>query len=240
MPKKEDLILEKRRYNLSETINDDEMDKLNKGIPVQKIMGYVDFFDTSIRIDRKVLIPRYETEELVNLFYLNERSYIYNNSATILDLCAGSGCIGLSLKNNFQNSVEVTLSDIDDEAITQINENAKNLNLKVNVIKSDLFQNIKNKFDYIICNPPYIPVGGKLDDSVLNFEPHIALFAKNDGFYFYDQILKNYKKYLKPGGKIYFEISPYIYNLIKDKKKSLTFLKDINGKWRFAILATKK
>ncbi|UUD36808.1 protoporphyrinogen oxidase [Mycoplasmopsis californica] len=239
MATKDDLLLEKRRYNLKESVSDEELKKLKTGMPVQKIMGYVEFFETIININHEVLIPRYETEELVNLFYLNERAYIYNNGANILDLCAGSGCIGLSLKNNFQASVNVTLSDVDKEAIAQINENAAALKLDVEVLSSDLFTDIKGKFDYIISNPPYISANEVLDSSVLDFEPHHALFAKDDGYYFYEQIFKHYKSFLKPGGKVYLEISPHIYKLIKKKNPNLNieFFKDINEKWRFAIIS---
>lgn len=238
MPTEIDLLLEKRRYDLEEKINKNEQEMLKKGYPVQKIIGYVDFFDTRIYVNKNVLIPRYETEELVHLFYFNERSNISKNKAEILDLCAGSGCIGLSLKNNLEDKVSISLSDIDEEAIQQIKYNAESLSLNVDIIKSDLFTNIDKKFDYIIANPPYIPFDEKLSKSVTEFEPHNALYAKDNGFYFYQQILNNIQQFLNKKGKLYLEISDHIYQIMINKNLpfNIKYYDDINGKKRFAIV----
>lgn len=242
MSNKQDLLREKRRYNLKEIISEAEIEKLQSGMPIQKIMGYVEFFDTKINVNKNVLIPRYETEELVQLFYLNEREKIHEQGAYILDLCAGSGAIGLSLKNNFNKSVKVVLSDISQDAIEQMKQNAKENNLEVEIIKSNMFENIKYKFDYIISNPPYISPSEILSDSVINFEPHEALFAPDDGFYFYEQILNNLEQFLNKDGKLYLEISDHIYNIFQHKKFdqfNISYFKDINDHWRFAIVTFK-
>ncbi|MDJ1648408.1 peptide chain release factor N(5)-glutamine methyltransferase [Mycoplasma phocimorsus] len=243
MANKEDLLREKRRYNLEEVISNEELTKIQIGMPIQKIMGYVDFFDTKIKIDKNVLIPRYETEEMVHLFYLREREKIYERSAHILDLCAGSGCIGLSLKNNFNRSVKVCLADNSKEAIEQIKINAQENNLDVEIIESNMFDNIKQKFDYIISNPPYISKKEQLPSSVLDFEPYEALFAENDGFFFYEEIIKNLDKFLNKDGKLYLEISDHIYNIFQNKKYKefdIEFFKDMNEHWRFAIVEFKR
>lgn len=241
MPTREDLLLEKRRYELEEIITEDEQKMLDEGYPVQKIIGYVDFFDTIIDISHNVLIPRYETEEMVYLFYLNEREKIAKGKNKILDLCSGSGCIGLSLKNNLGNRIQITLSDIETEAIEQIKFNAKKLGVAANIIQSDLFKNIHSKYDYIICNPPYISKKEQLSNSVLDFEPHNALFAEDDGYRFYEEIFTNLNNYLNPDGKLYLEISDYIYGKMINRKYpyKIEYFKDISDKWRFAIVSFK-
>ncbi|QJG67275.1 peptide chain release factor N(5)-glutamine methyltransferase [Mycoplasma phocoenae] len=236
MPTKDDLIREKWRYNLDLKITNEELELLEDDMPVQKIIGYVYFNKTKINVNKNVLIPRYETEELLNIFHSNE-SISTKSTAKVLDMCAGSGCIGLSLKNNFP-LLDITLADIDSEAIEQIKLNAKELEMNVNIIQSDLFSNINEKYDYIISNPPYIPYTEQLSDSVLKHEPHQALFAKDNGYYFYDIIIKNMNNYLTKNGKLYLEISDHIFPLMKEKTigYNIEFIKDINGKYRFAIL----
>ncbi|WP_036451900.1 peptide chain release factor N(5)-glutamine methyltransferase [Mycoplasma buteonis] len=239
MPTKSELLREKRRYGLDETVSFSELEKLNSGMPVQKIIGYIEMADVKIDLTEKVLIPRYETEELI--YWVIED--LKNKAAmNILDLCAGSGFIGIALKKAM-NHHQLTLSDIDKTAIKQALYNAKLNKVDVNIIESDLFNNLhKNSFDVIVSNPPYIKESEILSNSVLDFEPHHALFAKNDGLEFYEKILLEAKKYLKNAvGIIYFEINAldekYWINL--QEKYDLEIRKDIAGLPRMVKIAIK-
>ncbi|TQC54031.1 peptide chain release factor N(5)-glutamine methyltransferase [Mycoplasmopsis mucosicanis] len=236
MPTKEELLQEKKRYGLPLTISFEEEKKLDLGMPIQQIMGFVEFLNTRINLNHKVLIPRYETEELVDYVLKN---FIKNDANfDILDLCCGSGFIGLSIKKNAPK-VNVSLSDIDPEAISQTRENALiNFNsLKdIEIYQSDLFSNILGKFDLIISNPPYLDENIILDNhSSLLFEPQHALYAGDGGLYFYKKILAEYKKFLKPGGKLIFEINPLHIEFWR-QIPGASILKDINKKDRFVIV----
>ncbi|MGZ9797516.1 peptide chain release factor N(5)-glutamine methyltransferase [Mycoplasma sp. 4013] len=238
MPTKADLLLEKRRYGLDQNISSFEEQQLETGMPVQKIIGYIEMADVKIDLRYKVLIPRYETEELI--LYV-KKMYPKNAKLRILDLCCGSGFIGLALKKYFVNS-EVILSDISDEAIMQSNLNKKINNLEVKIINCDLFDSITGKFDVIVSNPPYLSTNEKLDKSVLNFEPHNALFADNNGLYFYQQIIKKADKYLKNEAKIFFEINPLHLNWWNHQKwkYDIKIINDIANKPRIVEFAYKK
>lgn len=220
------LLFEKKRYNLKQKITIKEKLLLKKGYPIQKIMGFINFDDVYIDLKYNVFIPRYETEEVMkeSLKYINKNS-------KVLDLCCGSGYIGLSIKK--KTDASVTLSDISIDAIKQTKKNMKINNLKVKVIHSDLFEKINDKFDVIISNPPYIPQVKKLDKKVLNFEPHNALFGGQDGNDFYKMIIKKSSKYLNKNGFLILEISED--NLKFIKSKDFQIKNDINNKPRIAI-----
>lgn len=220
------LLDEKRRYGLEEVVSDKEKQLLEQGVPVQKIIGFIDFDDLKINVNRKVLIPRYETQEVVN----KALSFIEDNNR-VLDLCTGSGYIGLTIKQKCK-SCEVILSDIEEEAILQSTENAKQNKLDVEIIKSDLFKNINGKFDVIVSNPPYIPTSNKLDKSVIDYDPSIALFGGKDGNDFYRQIIKEAPEFLKENGVLVLEISDDNVEYISSE--NFTIEKDINGKNRIA------
>lgn len=229
--KYEILLLEKRRYNLKETISFREKYKLWRDYPIQKIIGYIEMADVKIKVNKKVLIPRYETEELILLaIKLIKENGKYHN---ILDLCCGSGFIGIALKKAFP-SLNILQSDISNAAIKQTLINLKINNLKNNVIKSNMFHNIYQKFDVIISNPPYLLENDKknMTKSVLKYEPQKALFAQEDGMFFYYQIEKNLSKYLNKNGLIILEINPINYKWFIDNKYHV--INDINNKKRFA------
>ncbi|KUH47447.1 peptide chain release factor N(5)-glutamine methyltransferase [Mycoplasmopsis meleagridis] len=236
MNEKEQILLEeKRKYNLPLFLYSKEKKLLEKNIPIQQIIGYVEFLNTKILVNKDVLIPRYETEELVDFLLKN---VINKQNMKILDLCSGSGFIGLAIKKNFSSAV-ITLSEISYKAIKVIKKNIK-LNFKskknIKVIKSNLFKNIKNKFDLIVSNPPYLYKKDKtISKKVIDNEPNIALFAPEKGFKYYRLILEQYKKYLNKNGIIAFEINPFHVEKWK-KIKNVQILKDINGKDRFVIL----
>ncbi|UVD81536.1 peptide chain release factor N(5)-glutamine methyltransferase [Mycoplasma iguanae] len=223
------LLREKKRYNLVQTVSEQEKILLNQGMPVQKIIGYIEMQDVRIYLQYKVLIPRYETEEVI----LKALEYINVNSE-VLDLCAGSGFIGLAIKK--KTNAHLTLSDIDAEAIKQMQFNAKYNNLKVKIIQSDLFLNLpEKKYDVIVSNPPYIPQGMSLDKSIIDYEPLHALFAKNQGNYFYQKILQEAPKYLNKNGVIIFEIADWNVDFFKTIK-GVEIFRDINQKQRIAVV----
>lgn len=229
--KYEILLLEKRRYNLKETISFREKYKLWRDYPIQKIIGYIEMADVKIKVNKKVLIPRYETEELILLaIKLIKENGKYHN---ILDLCCGSGFIGIALKKAFP-SLNILQSDISNAAIKQTLINLKINNLKNNVIKSNMFHNIYQKFDVIISNPPYLLENDKknMTKSVLKYEPQKALFAQEEGMFFYYQIEKNLSRYLNKNGLIILEINPVNYKWFIDNKYHV--INDINNKKRFA------
>lgn len=221
-----ELLREKRRHGLEEVISNKELELLKQGIPVQKIIGFINFDDVKINVNRNVLIPRYETEEV-----MTESLKYINKDSKVLDLCTGSGYIGLSIKKKTGATVDMT--DISDEALIQSKENAKLNNLDVNIFKSDMFESIESKYDLIISNPPYIPNKTNLDSSVLKNEPSNALFGGRNGNDFYKIIIEQYKKYLNPNGIIILEISKDNSKYIK--LHGFKILKDINGKDRIAI-----
>ena len=171
--------------------------------PAQYIIGHVDFFGIQLKVDERVLIPRPETEELVELILAENPE----ENLKILDIGTGSGAIALALAKNRPNWL-VTAADISQEALELASENAKNQNLNIFFKKSNCFAEISEKYDIIVSNPPYI---SREDESevglnVLHSEPHLALFADEDGLAIYRRIAEDAKDYLKDGGKIYLEI----------------------------------
>ena len=175
------------------------MSLLEKDYPVQYIIGYVDFYGLKINVNEFTLIPRYETEYLIELT-LKEIKKMNLANPKILDLCTGSGAIGLTLKSLLPSS-EVTLSDISKDALMVANKNKNELNLDVNIIESDLFKNIPGKFDVIISNPPYVMTNEILPKDVL-YEPHLALYSGPKGIDHIEEIFKNIKSLKKKCSKL--------------------------------------
>lgn len=216
------------------------MSLLEKDYPVQYIIGYVDFYGLKINVNEFTLIPRYETEYLIELT-LKEIKKMSLANPKILDLCTGSGAIGLTLKNLLPSS-EVTLSDISKDALMVANKNKNKLNLDVNIIESDLFKNIPGKFDVIISNPPYVMTNEPLPKDVL-YEPHLALYSGPKGIDHIEEIFKNIKSHLNNKYLIALEINeksePDITNLIKtyfEKNINYKFMKDLAGKTRYLFI----
>ena len=195
--------------------------RLNKGEPVQYIVGNVDFYKYNFLVNKNVLIPRFETEELV----LNTINFIkknFNKKIKILDIGTGSGAIAISLKKEINSELYAT--DISKEALEVAKENAKRNNAEVNFINTNLFDGIKEKFDVVISNPPYIRYDEEIDEIVKNNEPHLALYADNDGLYYYEEILKNVNSILNEKYLIAFEIGKDQYKEIEKIKNK--YLKD--------------
>lgn len=177
--------------------------KLAEHIPAQYIIGHADFFGMQLKVDERVLIPRPETEELVELILAEN----LKDNLKVLDIGTGSGAIALALAKN-RPDWSVTASDISQDALDLSLENANAQNLNLSFIKSDCFSEISAKYDIIVSNPPYISREDQEEVglNVLHSEPHLALFADEDGLAIYRRIAEDSKDYLNDGGKIYLEI----------------------------------
>ena len=228
-------VLSKEKVN--EIINDVI---LSRTYPIQYIVGNVDFYGYIYKVNKNVLIPRFETEELVEntIKLINNK---FNKRVKILDLCTGSGCIGITLKKEL--NADVTLSDISKQALEVAKENSKDLD--INIIESDILENITEKYDVIISNPPYISKNEDIMDIVKNNEPNIALYADNNGLYFYEEILKNCKKNLNNEFLIAFEIGENqkekILNIINNYFDNIEIIckKDIYNRDRMIFIMNK-
>ncbi len=232
--------------DLPNKINSEEKQKLShqikrlyRGTPLAYVMGYVPFLNCKIFVNKNTLIPRQETELLVDIIIKQNKI----NSPKTLDLCAGSGCIGIALAKEL--NAQTTCVEISDGAIKMIKKNAKENGVQVNIIKSDMFENVSEKFDLIVSNPPYIPTNEipTLDKSVKDFEPTLALDGGKSGLDFYEIITSNAHKHLKDNGILALEIG---YNQAKDVKtllkehfKNIKVIKDYSKLDRF-ILAERR
>ncbi len=175
--------------------------KYNLGIPVQYIVGNVDFYGNIIEVNENVLIPRFETEELVDRTIKRLKNKL---NLDIVDLGTGSGCIAIALAKNLDCNVDAV--DISVSALQVAQKNAINNHVNIDFYFGDMLQPLSKKYDIIISNPPYIAYDEEIMSIVKDNEPHIALYASNDGLYYYEKILSNCKKYLKKNGLIIFEI----------------------------------
>ena len=207
--------------------------------PAQYIIGQSDFYGMQLKVDERVLIPRPETEELVDLILAENPDM----NLSVLDIGTGSGAIALALAKN-RPAWSVTAADISQEALDVASENAKNQKFNIFFKKSDCFAEISEKYDIIVSNPPYI---SREDESevglnVLYSEPHLALFADEDGLAIYRRIAEDAKAYLKDGGKIYLEIGykqgqsvPELFRKHLPEKRVRT-LKDQFGQDRMVVI----
>ena len=170
--------------------------------PLQQITGYQEFMGLRFKVTPDVLIPRQDTEILVE-----EVMRYVHDGMHILDMCTGSGCILLSLLK-YSNDCEGTGCDISEPALKVAEENAKELSLNASFVQSNLFENISGKYEFIVSNPPYIPTGviPTLMEEVRDHEPVCALDGREDGLYFYREIVEKAGEYLYPGGMLFFEI----------------------------------
>lgn len=215
------------------------IEKLTKGIPLQHITHRQEFMKMDFFVDENVLIPRPDTEILVEEVIKIAQKY---NSPRILDLCTGSGAIAISLKKFVPNS-DITAVDISEKALEIAQKNAKKLETKINFLKSDLFDKLDNKkFDIIVSNPPYIRKDEikKLSEEVQK-EPKIALDGGEDGLDFYRIIAEQAINYLKTGSFLCFEIGYNqkndVIKIIEDEQnyKNTYCKKDLYGNDRIII-----
>ena len=244
--KKEISWLLKEKYNNKPDKNfDRDVERLKAGEPVDYVIGFTEFLGCKIDLSKKPLIPIPETEYWVGEA-IKEVSRVFSDRKkygfSALDIFSGSGCIGISLLKNIP-SLLCDFADKDKKAVEQIKLNLKINKVRGRVIQSDIFLNIKSKYDFIFANPPYIPTTrkNKIQKSVLKFEPKEALFGGRDGLYYINKFFKEAKNHLNPGGIIFMEFD-YIQkkNIEKLVKKynynSFEFKKDQYGKWRLVMI----
>ena len=218
--------------SLSEQMSKENEDKyfsliekhIKEDVPLSHLVGFEYFYDRKYKVTKDVLSPRMETEELIYkvIEYVKASS---KNNFKILDLCTGSGIIAITLKKELsQFSIDVVASDISEEAIKVAKENAQSHDATIKFIQSDIFNNIADKFDIIVSNPPYIDRKDEvtMQDNVLKYDPHLALFAEEEGMFFYRKIIEQANDYLNDNGVIFFEIG-------HDQKDKIIKLADING-----------
>lgn len=213
--------------------------RLKNGEPVQYIIGNVEFYGYKFNVNKNVLIPRFETEELVEKTIKYIKKY-FNKKIDIIDLGTGSGCIAITLKKEIDCNMDAL--DISVDALEVAHENAKINNAEINFINDDMLNPLNKKYDVIISNPPYISYDEEIMDIVKNNEPNIALYAKNNGLYYYEEIIKNANKYLKEKNILAFEIGYKEGEYLKEYSKKyfkdaiIKVEKDLSGKDRFLFI----
>ena len=215
--------------------------RLEKGEPIQYILGEVNFYGYPIKVSRHVLIPRFETELLVEKTLNKINKYFKNENIDILDMGTGSGCIAISLKHNLPSS-NIFALDISKEALSIAKKNALDNKTNITFIESDMTTYKDKLYDVIISNPPYISYEEPIMELVKNNEPHLALYAKDNGLYFYKKIIDNIKYITKDKYLICFEIgyneSTAIVDYAKSKLTNINIYveKDYSLKERFIFI----
>lgn len=224
----------------------DALEALKNEKPIQYILGETEFYGLPFKVDENTLIPRPETEELVQLIIDCHSVRSKNDKPSILDIGTGSGCIAISLAKNIGNA-QVSAMDVSAKAIKKAKENAVLNEIEVNFIEGSildkqqwelLFQDLK--FDTIVSNPPYVRnlEKAEIQKNVLNNEPHLALFVEDDNpLLFYNAITKFAVEKLKENGQLFFEINEYLgpetKTLVEDFGfKNVEIIKDLFGKDR--------
>ena len=241
-----DLDRIKLRAVLEDFISENETKKfleiltlLKTGKPYQQILGEAYFFGDFFFVDENVLIPRPETEELIEIInhQLKDKK---TDKIKILDIGTGSGCIPISLKKIFPQA-EISSIDISEKALEMARKNADYHQVKINFIQKDYLNgNLEDIYDVIVSNPPYIDVSEEIPFSVKNFEPNMALFApENKALAFYEKIAKDCETYLKKGGWVFLEINQKLgaetLALFEGKLTEKHLLKDLSQNDRFII-----
>ena len=221
------------------------MEEYYNGRPIQYIKGVETFFGRDFKVNENVLIPRYETEELVeNILYRIDDYFSGYKNITLCDVGTGSGAIAISLALE-EPKLKVYATDISDLALTVAKENANNLKADVEVLVGDMLQPLieKNlKVDIFVSNPPYIPNDQDIEAMVKDNEPHVALFGGNDGLYFYRKIFKEVKPLLNDRALLAFEMGFDQRELMETAIKEFfgdypfEIIKDINGKDRMLFI----
>ena len=239
---------QQRRFAHQELLISDEeelkeiIEELKTGKPYQQILGHTEFYGKKFFVDENVLIPRPETEELVELAKIeiqNLKSKIQN--LKLLDIGTGSGIIPITLKKYFPNA-EISAMDISEKALEIAQKNADFHKKEINFIQADFLNTeLTEKYDIIISNPPYIGIdeNPEIEDSVKGFEPNIALFSPtSDALIFYKKIAKDGEKYLNENGMIFLEINQKLgketLELFSNYSES-RLIKDLSGNDRFVF-----
>ena len=227
-------LKENYQGDLNETL-----ELLKENYPIQYLIGFVDFYDCTIKVNENVLIPRYETE------YLVEKTIqrLKNKSITSgIDLCTGSGCIAIALKKHLD--INIDACDISKDALELAEDNAKENKIDINFFQKDILnEEIFGNYDFIISNPPYVKER-EYTSPETKYEPSIALYAKDEGLEFYKRILDLSKQILNKKGIIIFEIGSTLGNNIKEYAKKIypnaiiTIEQDYNNLDRFMFIET--
>ena len=212
--------------------------ELKKEVPIQYLLGKTNFYGLDFEVNENVLIPRPETEELVEWIINENLKTPKNKKLKILDIGTGSGCIAISLAKNIPNA-RIFALDVSKEALMTAKKNAENNRVDVTFIHQSILEieDLNNDFDVIVSNPPYVRNLEKkeIKKNVLNYEPHLALFVEDhDALLFYRKIAEIAQKNLSENGKLFFEINQYLVEDMKDlllkmNFKNIELKKDIYG-----------
>lgn len=232
--------------HLDEPVKDEEklhayIDKIAEGIPYQYVLGYTEFLSNKYYVDENVLIPRQETELLVIKVEDLIRKHFKNQIISVLDMCSGSGIIGIDIK--LHCDVDVDMVDISESANKIAKKNAELNKTNINIYKSDMFNDLPlKKYDVIVSNPPYIKSENTVDPTTLKYEPHLALFASPQTK-FYEEIFKAHGKYYSDKFILAFEIDEDMVDVLEDlvnkyfdNNVSHYFEKDIYDKYRYLFI----
>jgi release factor glutamine methyltransferase len=214
------------------------LEQLQQEIPIQYLLGKTSFYGLDFEVNAAVLIPRPETEELVEWILESQKSKVESQKVKILDIGTGSGCIAISLAKNLPDATVFAL-DVSEEALATAKKNAENNSVNVTFIHQNILEteDLLQQFDIIVSNPPYVRNLEKeeIKKNVLENEPHLALFvADNDALVFYKKIAQLAQKNLLPNGQLYFEINQYLGKEMVDLLEKMNFKtidlrKDIYG-----------
>ena len=232
-----------KEKQLDDTYYNKCLKEINKGLPIQYVIGETNFYGYDFIVNPDVLIPRFETELLVDKTIKRIRKKYQNKTIDIIDLGTGSGCIAITLKKELP--CNVTAIDISNKALKVAKANAKKNNCAITFIETDMAKYREKKYDVIISNPPYIAYDEEIMDIVKDNEPHLALYAPNNGLYFYETIIKNLKHIAKDDFLVCFEIGATESTAIVDiankylQNVNIEVEKDYNNFNRF-IFITKK
>ncbi|KAF0223202.1 MAG: N5-glutamine S-adenosyl-L-methionine-dependent methyltransferase [Erysipelotrichaceae bacterium] len=232
----------------TQTTFDHMMDRLVNDEPLAYVLGYQVFLNYQIEVNPSVLIPRPETEELVMQVLLElDLDYEDHPQPTLIDIGCGSGAIAIALKKEMPK-LKVMASDISEVALMQAKHNAKTLDADIEFFLGSLAEPLMyahRKVDIIVCNPPYIPENESVQNSVVNYEPHVALFGGNDGLKFYREVLVQAPQVLNHPGMIAFEIGWNQRETLTELAKAIlndpvvNCYQDIQGKDRILIIKVK-
>lgn len=223
-----------------EEIYKKEILALEEGKPLQYVMGYINFYGNRFEIDERVLIPRFETEELVEKTIEYITKY-FSHPVDIIDLGCGSGVIGLTLEQKISTN-SVDLIDLSKDALEVCHKNCEKLHSNAQIIESDFFENINKQYDVIISNPPYIKEEEEIEEIVKENEPDIALYGGKDGLDCYRKIISTAKNHMKERCLIAFEIgylqgneiTEIAYQYLDNIKVEIK--KDMSGKDRILLI----
>ncbi len=232
-----------KKYGNPKTFQED-VKRLEAGEPVQYIVGNVDFYGNLIEVTPDVLIPRFETEELIHRVVSYYRK-MNQNPKRILDLGTGSGCIAITLKKIYPDA-EVTAVDLSADALKVAKRNGILNAVEIDWLEGNFLEPVKGKYDLIISNPPYIDPAEPIDEKVEKYEPALALYADHHGLSCYEEILEEVSAYMDETSVLAFEIG-YLQKipLTNIAKKNLNHREivveqDLSGKDRFLIVTPKK